>query len=259
MYARYTERVKVHADRYGPRKSGRNRLIVIHTSEGGEGPTAAANLAHYQTLPGDRPGTSGPYGSSYQYVTDTDLTAIPCTPDDVVSYSSAGANHDGIHICLPGKAAQTRAQWLDLVSREYIDTCAAIMLDVAAAHQIPLVRLSVAQVRTGVTAGYCSHHDVSLAFERSTHTDPGPFFPWDELAVAIQHLGSLTIGGSVDYFILKSQPSTLWASSDGLTAVRLEGHQAQARGDVPAVPRVMPESEAARYVFVNGLPSISVK
>lgn len=189
-HALYTSRTKVHPDRTGAQKSGPNRLIVVHTSEGGEGPSSAENLAAYMTRPGDRPSPSRPggmYGSSYQFVTDTDLTAIPCTPLDVVSYSAGGANHDGVHICIPGKAGQTRAEWHDPISREYIDTLAAIMLDVAGWEDIPLRRLRWEQVRAG-ESGYCGHHDVSLAYQQSDHTDPGAQFPWDSLATAIDHL-----------------------------------------------------------------------
>lgn len=64
----------------------------------------------------------------------------------------------------------------------------------------------------------------------------------------------------VKYFNLKAdKPSTLWASSDGLVAVRLEGHQVTARGDVPPTIPVLSALEAAKYVFVDGLPSLSVQ
>lgn len=182
----YGPRINVHPDRYGARKTNPNRLLVIHTSEGSEGQASAENLGAYMTMPGDRPGSNGPYGSSYQYVTDTDRV-LPATPDDVVSYSAAGANHDGIHICIPGRANQTRAQWLDPVSRAYIYQAACVMVDKAAEHDIPLTRLTVAQVRDGAR-GYCGHHDVSLAFGKSTHTDPGAQFPWDVLADDIASL-----------------------------------------------------------------------
>jgi hypothetical protein len=183
--ANYHPPVAVHPDRYGAVKSWRNRLIVVHDSEGGEGATAGKALAGFLTRPGDRPnGSGGMYGSSYAYVSDLDLWAWPCVPHNVVSYSASGANHNGVHVCIPGKAAQTRAQWLEPVSRGYIRTTAAVIVDIAAAEGIPLVRLTVAQVRDGMS-GYCSHHDVSLAFGKSTHTDPGPNFPWDVLAADI--------------------------------------------------------------------------
>lgn len=64
----------------------------------------------------------------------------------------------------------------------------------------------------------------------------------------------------VSYFKLAGQnPLTVWATTDGLTAVRLESSQANARGvDVFNLP-VLPVTEADKLVFVNGLPAASVK
>jgi hypothetical protein len=178
--------VLVHPDRTGARKSGPNRVIVVHDSEGSEGDRSAANLAQYMTTPGDRPnGSGGVYGSSYQAVADARDLGRPAGPRDVVAYSASGANHDGDHICIPGKASQTRAMWLDDISRQYIRTTALYIVESGRQQNIPSVRLSVAQVRDGRSRGYCSHHDVSLAFGKSTHTDPGPQFPWDVLAADI--------------------------------------------------------------------------
>ena len=182
MFGTYAPRVYVHPDRYGARKTaGPNTLIVLHTSEGGESEGAAENLASFLGRPGDRPNSSGGfYGSSYQVVFDTDRI-IPAVPYDTVSYSAGGANSQGIHGCFPGKAGQTREQWLDAVSRAMIRQAAAWMRDVATEQGIPLRRLTVAQVAAG-ERGYCDHHDVSRAFRKSTHTDVGAGFPWDVLA-----------------------------------------------------------------------------
>lgn len=185
----YAPRVSVHPDRYGATKSGSNRLFVLHTSEGAEGLTSAENLAAYMTRPGDRTTDSGRvYGSSYQYVLDTDRV-IPCVPEGVVSYSASGANHDGIHICFPGKAGQTREQWLDTISRAMIHQCAELLVERSGPTGIPLVRRSVADV-LATMRGVCDHHVISLAYRRSTHTDVGPNFPWDVLAADVNALQS---------------------------------------------------------------------
>lgn len=177
----YGPRCPVHPDRIGPVKTkGPNRLLVIHTSEGSEGPNSAENLCGYISSPGDKVGTNGMYGSSYHYLTDTDRV-LPAVPSTLVAYAAAGANHDGIHICIPGKAGQTRAAWLDTVSRDYIRRCAEVMVDESEASGIPLVRLGVADIQAAKW-GYCGHYDISRAYHLSDHTDPGPFFPWDVLA-----------------------------------------------------------------------------
>jgi len=183
----YGPRIQVHDDRFGARKSGPNRLLVVHTSEGSEGPTSAENLGAFMTMPGDRLNPDGTrFGASYHYVTDTDRV-LPAVPDDVVAYAAAGANNDGIHVCIPGKAGQTRAQWLDATSRSYIRQAVAVMVDKAREHGIPLDLLTVAEIVAGA-AGYCGHVDISNAYHRSDHTDPGAQFPWDVLATDIAAL-----------------------------------------------------------------------
>lgn len=171
----------VHEDRHGPVKTkGPNRLLTIHTSEGSEGINSAEHLIAYMSQPGDRPlPNGGVYGSSYQVVLDTDRW-IQAVPDNVVAYSAAGGNHDGIHICFPGVARQPRSAWLDAVSRAYIFQAALCLVAKSGQHGIPLTRLSPDQVRSDAW-GVCDHYAITLAYGLSDHTDVGPFFPWDVL------------------------------------------------------------------------------
>lgn len=65
---------------------------------------------------------------------------------------------------------------------------------------------------------------------------------------------------AVSYFKVPGQnPLTVWATSDGLIAVRLNQSTANARGvDVFAVP-TLPQTEADKFEYVTGLPAQSVK
>jgi hypothetical protein len=250
----YGPRCDVHPDRYGATRSTSGlRLLVVHTSEGSEGSSSAENLCSFLTSQGDRFNADGSrYGASYHYLTDTDRV-LPAVPDNVVAYSAAGANHDGLHVCIPGKAAQTREQWLDTISAGYIGQLAQVMTDLAARYTIPLRRLSVADIIEG-KRGYCGHHDISLAYRRSTHTDPGPLFPWDRLAQLLEE------PVAVSYFKLAADSLTIWATSDNLIAVRLEGSQVNARGVDPFKVPVLPATEADKYVYhSSGLPRASVR
>jgi hypothetical protein len=175
----YAPRCFVHADRYGVTKSGPTRLFVLHTSEGGELTSSAEALCSLMGRPGDRPSGSGFYGSSYQYVTDTDCIR-PVVKETVVSYSAAGANHDGIHICFPGRAGQTEAQWLDVNSRMMIRQCAELLCDRTGATGIPLRQLYDSEVRAGMS-GVCDHATISRVYRKSDHTDVGQGFPWHVL------------------------------------------------------------------------------
>lgn len=196
----YAPRVFVHPDRCGATKSGVNRLLVLHTSEGAELPSSAEALGSFMGQPGDRPNTSGGrYGSSYHCITDTERL-IPAVPNDVVAYSAAGANHDGVHLCIPGKAGQTREQWLDTNSRAFIRQAAMWLVDQSRAENIPLVRRNAAQVKAGA-AGVCDHDAVSKAFGQSSHWDVGPNFPWDVLWNDVNaYLASPLLPGGSDMF-----------------------------------------------------------
>lgn len=184
----YAARVTVHPERYGSKKSSSNLWAVLHTSEGSEGHASAEALAAYLGAPGDRPnGRGGMYGSSYHAIFDTDRI-IPAVPYDTVAYSAGGGNARGIHACFPGKAGQTRDQWLDPVSRAMIQQAAAWLVDIEDQFGIPVaIKMTVPEMQQ-YRKGLADHYMVSLAFRKSTHTDVGPGFPWDVLAADIRSL-----------------------------------------------------------------------
>ena len=181
MIATYADRIAVHPDRYGARKTdGPNLWAVLHTSEGPEHDNAAEQLGGFIGRPGDRDnGRGGRYGSSYHVIFDTDRI-IPAVPYDTVAYSAAGGNARGVHGCFPGKADQSRDQWLTGTSRQMISQCAAWLLDLQAVENIPLTHLMPPDLQAG-RPGVCDHFAVSLAFRRSSHVDIGIGFPWDVL------------------------------------------------------------------------------
>lgn len=181
----------VHADRYSnsnvvPRKKG----VVIHTSEGGELATSDEQLIYFMTLPGDRVSdvTGRRYGASYHAVTDGDNAAyIQVLPATAGPYSAPPLNKTWWHICCPGKAGQTREQWLDARSRGQIKALAKFIVDKHNIDGFPIKKLTVAELQAG-GEGYVGHADVSYAFKQSDHTDPGKNFPWDVLAADITAL-----------------------------------------------------------------------
>lgn len=187
-FGTYAPRAPVHPDRYGVEKTkGPNLWLVLHTSEGGESTGSPEQLISFMQQPGDRDGPSGPYGASYQCVTDTDCLR-PAVSNDVVSYSAGGGNAQGVHLCFPGKAGQTREQWLDDNSRAMIRRAAEWCVDQGLAENIPMTRISVSDVKTKQVRGICDHYDISRAFKLSDHTDVGAGFPWDILFADIAKL-----------------------------------------------------------------------
>ena len=178
----------VHPDRYSTtgvvsRKMG----VVLHDSETGD--NTATSLINTFTRPGDRaiPGSNPPrrYGSSYHAVAlNTNDAYTELLPATAGPYAAPPLNKTWWHFCIPGRANQTRTEWLDTPSRSGIRAAAQFIVAKSRIDGFALQRLTPTDLTGGLT-GYCSHGDVSAAYKQTTHTDPGPNFPWDVLAADI--------------------------------------------------------------------------
>lgn len=177
----------LHPDRYSTSGVTLRKLgVVVHDSESGDGSSAA--LLSALASPGDRPNShGGVYGSGYHAVTDgtggyTEVATAAMGP-----YAAPPTNKAWWHVCMPGRAVQTRTEWLDPLSRAHIRGAARFIVDKHAVDGFPLQRLSAAQLAAG-DHGYCGHVDVTNAWHQTDHTDPGAGFPWDVLASDIAAL-----------------------------------------------------------------------
>lgn len=162
------------------RTSGRAvDLIVVHTIEAPETAQTAEGCARYfQTT--DRQ-------VSAHYCVDNN-TIVQCVRERDVAWCAPGANHDGIHLEHAGYARQSAQDWRDTYSRQMLERSAKLAADIAARHRIPVVWLSPLALIQG-RRGFTSHNNVSVAFKRSNHWDPGAGFPHDRyLADVARHL-----------------------------------------------------------------------
>ncbi len=115
---------------------------------------------------------------STQAVAD-DNEGYTCVPDDAVCAGAPPLNQEGLHIEQPGLATWSRATWLghDLQLRRVAYHVALW----CRTYGIPIVRLTANDLRAqGERArGITDHAAITAAFGQSTHTDPGPNYPWD--------------------------------------------------------------------------------
>lgn len=163
------------------------RVVIVHTSEQAEDVNQADDADQLMRALA-RAGTAGCpqcYGAGYHAVTDIlPVGYHQIAPWHARTNSVPPLNSRGLHVCIPERVAYTKGQWL---SSGHLQVAAKFLRDAHDTYGIPFVRLTAADMRGHLDSqghyngpkGYCGHHDVSLAFGQSTHTDPDPNFPWD--------------------------------------------------------------------------------
>lgn len=146
------------------------RLIVLHTMEASEDNLSTAeNVARYFQRPSVR--------ASAHVCTDAD-SAVRCVPNGDTAWAAPGANHDGLQLEMAGYAGQDADDWSDAKSTAILKRSAVVVAQWCRDYDVPVRHLTVAQTKDGRTKGIVAHDDVSKAFGKSTHWDPGPNFPW---------------------------------------------------------------------------------
>jgi N-acetyl-anhydromuramyl-L-alanine amidase AmpD len=152
------------------RKLGDVLWVVIHTAECAEVKSAAENLAAW---------AAGPQAprASWHFAVDADSVTQSVLEKDV-AWGAPGANKAGIHVEHGGRANQDEIGWADWYSRAMLLRSAEQVAGICRRWQLPPARVGVDALRQN-EPGICGHHDVSLAFKKSTHVDPGKNFPWE--------------------------------------------------------------------------------
>lgn len=142
--------------------------VVIHTMEIAERADAAESCAAWFRDPAAE--------VSAHYCVDAD-TVVQCVREQDIAWHARGGNATSIGIELAGYARQAARGWNDDYSRAVLVRAAALTAEICERHRIPVRRLQARDLvarRRGVTG----HVDVSEAFGKSDHWDPGPAFPW---------------------------------------------------------------------------------
>lgn len=104
-------------------------------------------------------------------------TVIQCVDEGDIAWHARGGNTTSIGVELAGTARQTPDEWADPYSTAVLRRAAKLVAELATRHEVPVRRIGARELRAG-ERGIAGHVDVSLAFHRSDHWDPGPSFPW---------------------------------------------------------------------------------
>ncbi len=142
-------------------------VVVIHTMEISERPDAAEICARWFQ--------SAVSEVSAHYCVDAD-SVVQCVREKDVAWHARGGNANSIGVELAGFASQTTRDWDDPYSAAVLERAAALVADVCRRRRIP-VRWLVAGDLVAGRRGLTGHVEVSRAFGKSDHWDPGDGFP----------------------------------------------------------------------------------
>jgi N-acetyl-anhydromuramyl-L-alanine amidase AmpD len=142
-------------------------LVVMHTMEIAERKDAAEICARWFAAPVSK--------VSAHYCVDAD-TVVQCVREKDIAWHARGGNTASIGVELAGFARQTREGWADPYSTAVLGRAAALVADVCRRRAIPVRWLLAGDVSAG-RRGITGHAEVSKAYHKSDHWDPGPGFP----------------------------------------------------------------------------------
>lgn len=145
-------------------------LIVVHDMEHPEIPGAARSVAKWFA------GKNAPQASAH-YCIDN-LEVIQCVRDQDIAWHAPGANHNGIGLEHTGYAHQTAADWSDPYSAAMLQLSADLVREKCARYSIPIRFVNAEGLKAGAQ-GITTHAEVSRAWHRTNHTDPGVNFPME--------------------------------------------------------------------------------
>ena len=153
-------------------------IVVIHTMEAPEKPGTARGVATWFGS------AAGPQASAHYCVDENEI--IQCVLEKDVAWHAPGANSNGIGIEHAGFAKFTNEDWERPGPANMLAFSAGLVAEICDRYQIPVKKLTVADLRAGGARGICGHKDITDAFnDGKGHWDPGPCFPWDSYTKAI--------------------------------------------------------------------------
>jgi N-acetyl-anhydromuramyl-L-alanine amidase AmpD len=152
-------------------------LVVIHTAEIGESLAGAEALMKVCAV--------NPRVASWHYAVDADSITQSVREEDI-AYAAPGANRNGIQIELSGRARQTKEEWQDAFSLTMLELAADLVAGICFRWDLPMVFVPRESLRLPGARGITTHAEVSKAFEKSDHWDPGPNFPMAWLLERVQ-------------------------------------------------------------------------
>jgi N-acetyl-anhydromuramyl-L-alanine amidase AmpD len=159
-----------------PAKGRAIDVVVMHTMEIAERKDAAEICARWFASPASK--------VSAHYCVDAD-SVVQCVREDDIAWHARGGNTTSIGVELAGFARQTRKDWTDEYSRAVLARATTLVADVCARRTIPVRWLTPDDLVAG-RRGIACHVDVSEAYWKSDHWDPGAGFPVERFLALVR-------------------------------------------------------------------------
>ena len=151
-------------------------VVVVHTMEMDEKGDTAESCANYFAQSRAQ--------VSAHYCVDNN-SVVQCVKEQDVAWHAPGANHNGIGVEHAGRAKQTGREWADDFSTAMLARSAELVGGICSRNKIPVTWLQPSDLVAG-KRGITSHANVSKAFKRGSHWDPGDSFPIEKYLAAVR-------------------------------------------------------------------------
>lgn len=169
----------LQAKNYRKGRTASVRLIVVHDMEIADTDTTAESCAQmFHTTSRD---------ASAHYCVDNH-SVVQCVNEADTAYAAPPCNSDGIHIEHAGFAANSGTTWANPYNKAMFAVSGKLAHDIATRHNIPIKHLTNAELKAG-QRGFVGHVQITQVYGQSTHTDPGPGFPWTDYMQAVATAG----------------------------------------------------------------------
>lgn len=146
--------------------------VVIHRAECPLRVGRAESVARYFQSP--------EHPASAHYVVGPEEVVACVFETDVAFHAPPNTHSIGVEFL--GYSAEN--DWDRGLGPAMVNRGAELVADICRRHSLPAVWLSVEDLKAG-KSGITGHKEVSLAFKKSTHVDPGDFFPRDNFLLKV--------------------------------------------------------------------------
>lgn len=142
-------------------------IVVVHTTEQDCAPTVARHVASFFAGPG--------VTTSAHYIVGPD-EVVQCVREQDMAWHAQGVNPLSIGIEHTGRASFSSVEWSTERAQQMLRRSARLVADICKRYGLPATFVDHAGLlarRKGIT----THAEVTQAFHKTDHGDPGPHFP----------------------------------------------------------------------------------